>query len=137
MNPEEEKNDTLQRIAVDMLTRIDSGARMTSDGIARYMMELVANYGYTSYDDVAKRVLAIFDSNPDNFCGDTPLRYHNLTLMWRERFPESYEAHQQRLRAQQEAKEQKDAEEKSVVDLLMDDLSRGFIGFEPTEGEGQ
>ncbi len=132
MTPEEEqwRNNTLQRIAVDMLTRIDSGARMTSDGIARYMMDLVANYGYTSYEEVAKRVLAIFHSNPDNFCGDTPLRYHNLTLVWREQFPESYEAHQQRLRAQQGL----DKVNKTVVDMMMDDMSRGFVGFEPTEG---
>lgn len=130
MNPEEEQNDTLQRIAVDMLRRIDGGARMTSDGIARYMLNLIANYGYTSYDDVAKRVLEIFHSNPDTFRGDTPLRYHNLTLVWRERFPESYEEHQQRLRAQQNL----DKEDKTVVDLMMDDMSRGFVGFEPTEG---
>jgi hypothetical protein len=134
MNPEEQQEETLRKIAVDMLTRIDNGTRMTSDGIARYMMDLVANYGYRSYEEVAKRVLAIFHSNPDNFRGDTPLRYHNLSVMWREQFPESYEEHQQRLRAQREAKEKKDAEDKSVVDLLMDDLSRGFVGFEPTEG---
>ena len=136
MNPEEEqwRNDTLQRIAVDMLTRIDNGARMTSDGIARYMMNLVANYGIRSYEEVARRVLEDFHANPNTFGGDTPLRYHNLTLVWQERFPESYEAHQQRLRAQREAKEKKDAEDKSVVDLMMDDMSRGFIGFEPTEG---
>lgn len=134
MNPEEERNDTLQRIAVDMLTRIDDGARMTSDGIARYMMNLVANYGWTSYDKLAERVLKVFNANPNNFRGDTPLRYHNLTLVWREQFPELYEAYQRRLRAQREVKEKKDAEDKSVVDLLMDDLSRGFVGFEPTEG---
>lgn len=132
MNPEEEqwRNNTLQRIAVDMLTRIDNGARMTSDGIARYMMDLVANHDYTSYEEVAKRALEVFNANPAIFRGDTPLRYHNLTLVWRERFPESYEAYQQRLRAQQDL----DKENKTVVDLMMDDMSRGFVGFEPTEG---
>lgn len=139
------QEETLQMIAVDMLTRIDCGPRMTSDGIARFMMDLVANYNYTQYDDVAKRVISVFIANPDNFCGDTPLRYHNLTLLWRERFPDSYEEHQQRLRAKREAELERDNEDKSVVAEMMDNLAQDLVnrdhfsllGFEPTDGEGQ
>ena len=137
MNPEEqlkEQKNQLRKFATDVLTRIDCGPRMTSDGIARYMMDLVANYGIRSYDEAATRVLEIYRNNPRYFNGDNPMRYHNLSLLWEERFPEEYKAEQDAIRAQREAKEQKDAEDKSVVDLLMDDLSRGFVGFEPTEG---
>ncbi len=133
MTPEENQEETLQMIAVDMLTRIDDGARMTSNGIAREMMDLVANYGYRSYDKVAKRVLECFNENPDYYRGDHPLRYTNLSQMWREHYPHAYEAHQDAIRAKREAKQKMEAEEKSVVDLMMDDMLRGHIGFEPTE----
>ena len=148
MTPDEqlkEQKNQLRKFAVDVLTRIDCGPRMTSDGIARYMMDLVANYGYTSYDDVAKRVLEIFNANPDNFRGDTPLRYHNLTLVWKERFPESYENHMQLRIARACATAERDAEDKSVVAEMMDNLAQDLVnrdhfsllGFEPTDGEGQ
>jgi len=147
MNPEENQNqnETLRKIAVDMLTRIDQGATMTSDGIARDMMDLVANYGYRSYDKVAKRVLQCFNANPDYYCGDHPLRYTNLSQMWREHYPHAYEAHQEQLRAKREAKERAESDEKSVINQLMKDMAQDLVnrdasplmGFEPTDGEGQ
>ncbi len=145
MNPEETQDETLRKIAVDMLTRIDNGTQMNSDGIARDMMDLVANYGYRSYDKVAKRVLQCFNSNPNFYAGDHPLRYTNLSQMWREHYPHAYEAHQEQLRAKQEAKKQAESQEKSVINQLMNDMAKDLVnrdnfplmGFEPTDGEGQ
>ena len=136
MTPEEqlkEQKNQLRKFATDVLTRIDCGPRMTSDGIARYMMDLIANYGIRSHDEAATRVLEIYRNNPRYFNGDNPMRYHNLSVLWEERFPEEYKAEQDAIRAKREAKQKMEAEEKSVVDLMMDDMLRGHIGFEPTE----
>ena len=64
---------------------------------------------------------------------DTPTRYTYMGQLWREEYPDAYQAYREELRAKQEAKRKMEAEEKSVVDLMMDDMFRGHIGFEPTE----
>lgn len=148
MNPEEqlkEQKNQLRKFATDVLTRIDCGPRMTSDGIARYMMDLVANYGIRSYDEAATRVLEIYRNNPLYFNGDNPMRYHNLSLLWQERFPEEYEAEQEAIRAKRKAEQERDEEDNSIVSDLMNNLAQDLVnrdhfsllGFEPTDGEGQ
>lgn len=141
MTPEEQQEDRRQ-MAVDVLNGIDN-TNMNSDGLIRHAMDLMSNYGYRTYRKAMRTVLEYFNRNPSTYRNDTPTRYTYMGQLWREEYPDAYQAYQEKLRVKREA--QKIAEEKTVVNQLMSDLAHdlvnrehfSLIGFEPTDGEGQ
>lgn len=141
MNPEEREDQ--RQMAVDILNGIDS-TNMNSDGLIRDAMDLMCNYGYTTYRSAMERVLEKYNANPKMYGNDTPLRYTYMKQMWREEYREAY--YQQMDRIRQEQKARQIAEEESVVNQMMSNLAHdlanrdqhnSMIGFEPTDGEGQ
>ena len=136
MNPEQDEDR--RQMAVDVLNGIDN-TNMNSDGLIRHAMDLMCNYGYTTYHKAMRRVLEYFNGNPTMYRGDTPTRYTYMGQLWREEYPDAYQAYREELLAKREA------ENKSIVNQLMSDLAHdlvnrdhlSLIGFEPTDGEGQ
>ena len=127
-----EQYEDRRQMAGDVLNGIDN-TNMNSDGLIRHAMDLMCNYGYNTYRKAMRRVLEYYNTTPKMYRNDTPTRYTYMGQLWREEYPDAYQAYREELRAKQEAKRKMEAEEKSVVDLMMDDMFRGHIGFEPTE----
>jgi|DEB0MinimDraft_4_1074332.scaffolds.fasta_scaffold12230_5 hypothetical protein len=139
----EEQYEDRRQMAVDILNGIDN-TNMTSDGLIRHAMDLMCNYGYTTYRKAMRTVLEYYNANPKMYRNDIPTRYTYMGQLWREEYPDAYETYREELRAKREA--QKIAEEKTIVNQMISDLAHdlanrdqhnSMIGFEPTDGEGQ
>ncbi len=116
MNEEELKEDRRQ-MAVDNLNAIDNG-NTDSNSLMREAMDLMANYGYKTYDQAMERTLEKYRANP-NYYSDKPSAYCYMNAKWREMQPVV-----------------EDADVTAAINQLMHELACDLLGFEPT-GDSQ
>ncbi len=123
MTEETNMKEDRRQMAVDVLNGIDN-TNMNSDGLIRDAMDLMCNYGYTTYRSAMERVLEKYNANPKMYRKDTPTRYTYMGQLWRKLYNKP-------------APINEDADIKDVVNQEMREFAHDLMGFEPTDGEGQ